>query len=403
MRTCLPSRYSPASSTALSTCSVVSRVMKPTPLNSCVSRSLSQRVATTVPAGLKKAEIFSSSMDHGRFPTNNSTQPSGLGFCGLYVRCGLPADDLPADSHPSFFSRGLEKLMRAGRPARSTPSRATALVADSTESKSTNALPMNCPSFSRNLTRVTVPQPSKALRTAASSIDQDRLPRKMASDGSPGSLAAPVAPALPAALRGAASSIFIGLPSRSLPLSAVAAEAAAADSNWRKPAPLNLPVSACVNQSMLVMAPQLAKTSLIWSSLMENGRLPMKQRSLPSAEAAAAGAAAGLAAGPFFAAGASAGSSAARFFSFFSFFSSFSPPSAATTVLASFFAFLAAFLAASSSTGATGSTGTSFSFFFSFFSSSSFLPFLSSLFGFSSFFSTTTASSFSSSSRPSSS
>lgn len=69
-----PSRFSPPSSTALSTEPSESKVTKPMPLNSPVSLSLSQRVPVTVAPDLpKKAEIFSSSIDQGRLPAESGT------------------------------------------------------------------------------------------------------------------------------------------------------------------------------------------------------------------------------------------------------------------------------------------------------------------------------------------
>ena len=168
---------SPASSTALSTSSVELKVTHPTPLNSCVSRSLSHRTLVTVPADLKKLVILSPSIDHGRLPRKSSTQPSGFSFCGLKVRCGLFGS-------AGRGSRGLEKLMRAGRPPRSTPWSATALVAASTDSKSTKAMPRKSPFSSTNLMREMAPQSLKAARTVSSSMFHERLPRKIELDGS---------------------------------------------------------------------------------------------------------------------------------------------------------------------------------------------------------------------------
>mmetsp|Transcript_21258 Transcript_21258/g.62919 ORF Transcript_21258/g.62919 Transcript_21258/m.62919 type:complete len:224 (-) Transcript_21258:2121-2792(-) len=173
--------------------------------------------------------------------------------------------------------------MRAGRPPRSTPLSATALVAASTDSKSMKAMPRNSPSFSTHLMREMAPQSLKAARTVSSSMFQARLPRKIELDGSPGSLLPAAPPAR--SFFAVAISTFIARPSRSFPLSLVAASAAAAEANWRKPAPLNLPESACVSHSIFVISPHLAKTSLICSSVTDHGRLPRKTRP-PSPSAA---------------------------------------------------------------------------------------------------------------------
>lgn len=103
---------------------------------------------------------------------------------------------------------------------------------------------------------------------------------------------------------------------------------------------MNLPESGNVSQSMDVTAPQLANTSLIWSSVTLKGRLPTKTRSIGGSVAAW-----GVEAGPFLATGFSSGSSSAtRFLSFLSFFFSFLSffSTSSACALASFFVFLAA-------------------------------------------------------------
>lgn len=92
---------------------------------------------------------------------------------------------------------------------------------------------------------------------------------KMLAHGSPGSSLFHV----PAFL-GSEISTFIGRPLMSVPLSPVAAVAAAASAKVRKPEPLNLPLSECVSHSISLISPQSLKVSLISSSVIEKGRLP---------------------------------------------------------------------------------------------------------------------------------
>mmetsp|Transcript_8723 Transcript_8723/g.14684 ORF Transcript_8723/g.14684 Transcript_8723/m.14684 type:complete len:566 (+) Transcript_8723:180-1877(+) len=295
----LPSTCSPPRVIALSTSSVEPKPTKPMPLNSPDSLSFSHRVDVTVaPAPAKNSVIFSSVIDHGRLPQKISVQPSGFSPCGLYGRCGRPPSALgvaPA-SHAGFFEP-FEKLIRIGRPDTSIPASATALVDASIDSKSMNAVPLNSPSFMIHLMLVISPHSANAARSASSVSDHDRLPTKTLWFGSPGS-PLPAKPPGAAALRGAASSIFIGRPSQSLPLSATAAAAAEDDSKVRKPAPLKRPVSACVSHEISDTAPQLAKISFAQSSVMEKGRLPMYTRQPPSSAAGVAvGAGAGAGAG----------------------------------------------------------------------------------------------------------
>lgn len=70
---------------------------------------------------------------------------------------------------------------RMGRPATSVPAMATALVAASTVSKSTNPVPLNSPSRSINLIRVISPQSENAALSLSSVMVHERLPTCRAS------------------------------------------------------------------------------------------------------------------------------------------------------------------------------------------------------------------------------
>ena len=88
----------------------------------------------------------------------------------------LSGEDLPED---------FEKLIRIGRPAQSASAYATALVADSIESKSMKQKPRNSPSFWTMLTLLMVPQSLNVARSISSVTLHDRLPTKMEALGSP--------------------------------------------------------------------------------------------------------------------------------------------------------------------------------------------------------------------------